>query len=69
MSFMQKLGELKDKAALKTREAGIRYGLFCADTEFAMVPAVVFFTRYAASRRCRELNRRSGRQWVIRTLE
>jgi len=46
----------------------LTYGLFCVNTEFALAPAAVYYTRYAADRKCRELNDSSSKRWSIRPL-
>jgi hypothetical protein len=46
----------------------LTYGLFCVNTEFALAPAAVYYTRYAADRKCRELNTSSAKRWSIRPL-
>ena len=49
----------------------LRYGLFCNDSA---APAMTFHTRFAATRKCHELNRREERgtapdQWNVRVLD
>ena len=46
----------------------LTYGLFCVNTEFALAPAAVYYTRYAADRKCRELNESTVKRWSIRPL-
>ena len=48
----------------------IKYGLFCEGTEFSNAPAITFYTRFAAEKKCRELNGKGARaQWFIRKVE
>lgn len=47
----------------------VKYGLFCANTEYEWTPVEMFYTRFAARRKCEELNRRSTEpRWYIRPL-
>lgn len=68
MNARKALTKIFGTKASRRRTMTLTYGLFCLNTEFALAPAAVFYTRFAAERKCRELNGNTANRWSIRAL-
>ena len=68
MNATKALTKIFGTKASRRRTLTLTYGLFCLNTEFAMAPAAVYYTRFAADRKCRELNESTANRWSIRPL-
>jgi len=68
MNVRRTLKRIFGSKASRRSRLPLTYGLFCINTEFALAPAAVYYTRYAADRKCRELNVSTAKRWSIRPL-
>jgi len=68
MNVKKALKQIFGSKSSRRSRLPLTYGLFCVNTEFALAPAAVYYTRFAADRKCRELNVNTAKRWSIRPL-
>jgi hypothetical protein len=69
MNFLGRDHKIEEAVAGADRSE-FYYGLFCTDKKRRETPAAVYYTRFAAQKKCQELNPPGSEpRWFIRMIE